>query len=159
VDALLQASGIRVCRTPVGDRYVIERMLSEGATLGGESSGHIIFSEISPTGDGLVAALKILEVMLAAGKPLSELRQVLKKFPQRSATLQVREKKPLASLRHLTAEIQAVEAELGTSGRVLVRYSGTESLLRLLVEGPAEIRVNACLERLLAAARLELEVV
>jgi len=159
VDALLQASGARVCRTQVGDRYVIERMLSEGATLGGESSGHIIFSEISPTGDGLVAALKILEVMLAAGKPLSELRQVLKKFPQRSATLQVREKKPLASLRHLTAEIQAVEAELGTSGRVLVRYSGTESLLRLLVEGPAEIRVNACLERLLAAARLELEVV
>ncbi len=156
VDAAIGAVGGRVVRTAVGDRYVIERMLTEGATLGGESSGHIICSEISPTGDGLVAALKVIEVMRATGKPLSELRRVLKKFPQRSTTLTVREKRPLESLRELPAAIRAVEAELGARGRVLVRYSGTEPKLRLLVEGEDEARVRAALDRLLAAARAEL---
>jgi phosphoglucosamine mutase len=159
VDALLEANGVRVCRTPVGDRYVIERMLAEGANLGGESSGHVICAEISPTGDGLVAALKVLEVMLAAGQPLSKLRRVLAKFPQLSTALTVREKKPLESLPTLSAEIKAIEAQLGTRGRVLVRYSGTEPLLRLLVEGETDVQVRACLDRLAAAARKDLEVV
>jgi len=99
VDAALATVGGRTLRTSVGDRYVIERMFAEGATLGGESSGHIICAEVSPTGDGLVAALKVIEVMLATGKPLSELRAVLKKFPQLTAALKVKEKKPLESLR------------------------------------------------------------
>ncbi len=158
VDAAIVAAGGRVSRTAVGDRYVIERMLAERATLGGESSGHIICSEISPTGDGLVAALKVIEVMLATGRPLSDLRRVLRKFPQLTAALTVREKRPLETLPTLTAATQALGAELGTQGRVLVRYSGTEPKLRLLVEGPSLTVVQAGLARLEAAARADLDV-
>lgn len=157
VDAAIAAAGGRVLRTAVGDRYVLERMLATGATLGGESSGHIVCSEISPTGDGLVAALKVIAVMLATGKPLSELRRVLKKFPQLSTALKVREKKPLAAMPRLTAAIAALESELGASGRVLVRWSGTEPKLRLLVEGPTVDTVRAGLARLEAEARKELD--
>ncbi|MBL9202339.1 MAG: phosphoglucosamine mutase [Opitutaceae bacterium] len=151
VDAAIAAAGGRVLRTDIGDRYVIERMLAEGATLGGESSGHIICSDVSPTGDGLVAALKAVEVMLATGRPLSELRGGLKKFPQQTAALKVREKRPLEALAHLPAAIRAIEGELGARGRVLVRYSGTESKLRLLVEGPDVASVEAGIARLKVA--------
>ncbi len=156
VDAAITAAGGRVVRAAVGDRYVIERMLAEGATLGGESSGHIICSEISPTGDGLVAALKVIEVMLATGRPLSVLRGTMKKFPQLTAALAVREKRPLASLPRVTAAIAALEGELGAQGRVLVRYSGTEPKLRLLVEGPTDAIVRDGLGRLEAAVRADL---
>jgi phosphoglucosamine mutase len=158
VDAAINLAGGRVCRTSVGDRYVIERMLEEGATLGGESSGHIICAEISPTGDGLVAALKVIEVMLATGKPLSELRRVMTKYPQLSLALQVREKKPLEMLPTLRSVIQALESELGAKGRVLVRYSGTESKLRLLVEGPTNEIVHDGISRLKSAVHTDLEV-
>ncbi len=121
VDAAIAAAGGRVVRTAVGDRYVTERMRAEGATLGGESSGHIICSEISPTGDGLVAALKMLGVMLATGQPLSVLRRALVKFPQRSVALKVRTKKPFESLTRLPQAIHALESELGARGRVLAR--------------------------------------
>lgn len=157
VDAAVTKAGGRVVRTPVGDRYVIERMLAEGATLGGESSGHIIFSEVSPTGDGLVAALKVAEVMLASGRPLSALRRALRKFPQKSAALKVREKKPLESLPTLLAAVAALETRLGAAGRVLVRYSGTEPKLRLLVEGPTDEAVTAGLESLKTATAADLE--
>lgn len=158
VDAAVAAAGGRVVRTPVGDRYVIERMLADGATLGGESSGHIICAEIAPTGDGLVAALKVIEVMLATGRPLSELRRALRKFPQQTAALSVAEKKPLESLSRLPAAIRAIEDELGARGRVLVRYSGTEPKLRLLVEGPDDATVTAAMVRLTAAAKADLTV-
>ncbi len=158
VEAAIKAAGGRVVRTPVGDRYVIERMLAEGAVLGGESSGHIICADIAPTGDGLVAALKVIGVMRATGQPLSELRRVLSKYPQLSLALKVRAKKPLETLASLPRAIHALEAELGAHGRVLVRYSGTEAKLRLLVEGPTNDSVRAGLDRLQAAARRDLEV-
>jgi len=159
VDAALREAGGRVLRTPVGDRYVIERMMQERATLGGESSGHIICSEISPTGDGLVAALKVLSVMLETRQPLSQLRRCLKKFPQATTNLRVREKKDLATLPHLPLAIQSLEAEMGGYGRVLVRFSGTEAKIRLLVEGPTEAIVKAGLARLESVARTDLEVI
>jgi phosphoglucosamine mutase len=159
VDAAVTSAGGRVLRTSVGDRYVMERMLAEGATLGGESSGHVICADVAPTGDGLVAALRVLAVMQATGQPLSVLRRQLTKFPQHTAALQVREKKPLVSLATLSAAIQNVESRLGVKGRVLVRYSGTELKLRLLVEGPTDAMVAGALEELVVAARADLEVI
>jgi len=158
VDAAVGAAGGRVVRTAVGDRYVAERMRAVGASLGGESSGHFICLDECPSGDGLVAALRVAEVMLESGRPLSELRRVLRKFPQRSDALTVREKRPVESLPALSAAILALERELGANGRVLVRYSGTEPKLRLLVEGPTDAAVNAGIDRLRAAARADLEV-
>ncbi len=158
VDAAIIGLGGRVCRSDVGDRYVIEAMQAEGATLGGESSGHIICAEISPTGDGLVAALKIIDVMLTTGKPLSELRRILEKFPQRTSALKVREKRSIETLPTLSGAIRGLERELGSRGRVLVRYSGTEAKLRLLVEGPTDAIVEGGIARLDAAVRTDLEV-
>ena len=156
VDAAVKAAGGRVVRTPVGDRYVSERMRAEGAALGGESSGHIIYADVSSAGDGLVAALKVIEVMLARGQALSELRRVLKKFPQANAHLCVREKRALEDLPGLCAAMAALEGEIGSRGRVLVRWSGTEPKLRFLVESESESAARSGLERLLAAARAEL---
>jgi phosphoglucosamine mutase len=159
VDFAVAEAGGRVIRTAVGDRYVTERMRAEGATLGGESSGHIVCFDVGPTGDGLAAALKVVGVMLETGRPLSELRKALRKFPQVSTALRVREKKPLESLPALSATIRELERELGERGRVLVRYSGTEAKLRLLVEGPTEAVVASGIGRLRAAAGADLEVV
>jgi phosphoglucosamine mutase len=159
VDAAIAAAGGTVRRSAVGDRYVIEEMLKCGATLGGESSGHVICLENAATGDGLVAALKVIEVMLATGKPLSELRGALRKFPQLTAALTVQTKTPLESLPGLQAVIAALERELGADGRLLVRYSGTEAKLRLLVEGLTEPIVRAALARLETAVRAELTVI
>ena len=157
VDAAIAMAGGRVCRTPVGDRYVMERMRSEGATLGGESS--VICADVAASGDGLVAALMVIAVMRETGRPLSELRQQLRKFPQRSSALKVQEKIPLENVTALRDTIVALERELGAEGRVLVRYSGTEPKLRLLVEGPSDSIVDAALARLETAARSGLQVV
>jgi len=151
VDTAIRLAGGRVARTEVGDRYVAERMRADGATLGGESSGHVICAEVSPTGDGLVAALKVIAVMQATGQPLSVLRRVLVKCPQMTAALRVRAKPPLASLASLSAVMRELAEELGEEGRVLVRYSGTEAKLRLLVEGPTPAVTGRAMDRLKAA--------
>ena len=158
LDEAVEAAGGRVMRTAVGDRYVAERMRAEGAVLGGESSGHVVCFDFGPTGDGLAAALRVISVMLETGRPLSELRKVLRKFPQATDALTVREKRPLESLPALGREIGALGRELGARGRVMVRYSGTEPKVRLLVEGPDGAVVRSGMERLRAAARADLEV-
>jgi phosphoglucosamine mutase len=158
VDAAVTARGGRVLRTNVGDRYVIERMRAVGATLGGESSGHIVCADISPTGDGLVAALRVIDVMQRTGKPLSLLRMGLQKFPQRTTALRVSERRDLAACINLQSAVAQLETSLGTGGRVLVRYSGTEAKLRLLVEGPTPEITDAGLAALEVAARNDLTV-
>jgi len=140
----------RLVQTAVGDRYVVAAMLEGGFNLGGENSGHIICTDVSPCGDGLAAALLLIEAMIATGRPLSQLRTCLKKFPQATRALRVTRKPEVATLPRLTAAIAAAEARLAADGRVLVRYSGTEPKIRLLVEGPEEALVAgliASLER------------
>ncbi len=158
VDAAINALGGIVLRTSVGDRYVIEKMHEVGAELGGESSGHIICGDTSTTGDGLMAALKVIEVMHNTGRPLSELRKVLEKFPQASIALNVKEIRDFSECSQLTMTMAELEKELGTTGRLLVRYSGTESKLRLLIEGPTAEVVEAGMERLKTAAGADLAI-
>ncbi len=158
VDAALRDAGGRVERTDVGDRYVLERMRALGARLGGESSGHIVNLDLSPTGDGLAAALGVLVIMSASGRPLSELRGALRKFPQGTRNLRVREKRPLAECPALSAEVAALETTLAGAGRVMARFSGTEPKLRLLAEARDLATVADALQRLEAAARRDLVV-
>ena len=136
----------------------MEKMHEVGAELGGESSGHIICGVTSTTGDGLMAALKVIEVMHSTGRPLSELRKALVRFPQASLAITVKEKRVLSECPELTLTMTALEQELGNQGRLLVRYSGTESKLRLLVEGPTEEVVKLGMERLEKAAWADLAV-
>lgn len=156
VDAAIRAAGGRVERTDVGDRHVLARLLALGARLGGESSGHIIDLAASPTGDGLAAVLGVLSVMRSSGRPLSELRRELRKFPQATRNLPVGEKKPLSACPAITAEIAALETELGASGRVMARYSGTEPKIRLLAEAGDEATVMSALNRLEIAVKRDL---
>jgi len=133
LDVALEAAGARVVRTAVGDRYVIQEMRERGYTLGGENSGHIICGDISTTGDGLLAAVGVLEVLIRNRQSLAQARRVLKLFPQRRKNLKVRERIPLADCPGLEQKLAGIERGLG-QGRILVRYSGTEPKLRLLVE-------------------------
>ena len=132
----MKASGIRTVATSVGDRYVMEKMREEGATLGGEDSGHMIFRDLHTTGDGILAGLRLIEAMQRAGRPLSELAAVMTVYPQVLINVMVREKPPLASVPEIMAAVTEANQALGDSGRVLVRYSGTESKCRVMVEGP-----------------------
>ncbi len=158
VDTAITRAGGRVLRANVGDRYVVEQMRKEGARLGGESSGHFVCADVFFTGDGLVSALRVIEVMARTGRPLSELKKNLVKFPQLTRNLTVREKRPLETLPHLPMAIERLERELGASGRVLVRFSGTEPKLRLLVEAPTAEIAQTALSQLEKVARADLEV-
>jgi phosphoglucosamine mutase len=134
LDNLLKQNGIEVIRTAVGDRAVLEEMVRQGAQVGGEQSGHTIFSDISTTGDGLLTALMVMAVMGRKGKTLSELAANLVAFPQKLVNIKVSHKPPLESIEPLKKAIEQKEKELGDRGRVLVRYSGTENKARVMVE-------------------------
>lgn len=152
LEAALRRSGIRMLRAPVGDKYVLEEMRKTGATLGGEQSGHIIFRDgDATTGDGLLTALRVLEIVANAGKPLAELIADLKVFPQIIKNIRVREKKPFNEIPVVASAIAAAERDLDGTGRVVVRYSGTEALARVMVEAESEKKMNQHAESIAGA--------
>ena len=142
LDKSLREVGIRMVKTQVGDRYVLEEMLRLGANLGGEQSGHLLFLDHSTTGDGIVSALVLLGVMRDAGRSLSELSSCLSKFPQVLVNVPVTEKRPFDAIPGLSERVKRFEAELNGAGRILLRYSGTESLARIMIEGEEQARIE-----------------
>jgi phosphoglucosamine mutase len=155
LDEALQAAGIRVVKTQVGDRYVHEEMLKLGANLGGEQSGHLLFPDQAPTGDGILSALTVLGVMGETGEALASLATCMRKFPQVLVNVPVARKPPIDSLAGVTEQIRAFEGELNGVGRILVRYSGTESLARVMIEGADGTRISAMAEVLASTIRRE----
>jgi phosphoglucosamine mutase len=137
LERALEKSGLQLMRTAVGDRYVLEEMLRIGANLGGEQSGHILFLDDATTGDGMLTAVKMASIIALAG-PLDDLLADLKTFPQKIINVKVKSKPPLASLPGVSRELAAAEKALGKSGRVVLRYSGTEPLARVMVEAEHE---------------------
>ncbi|NMC50887.1 MAG: phosphoglucosamine mutase [Desulfovibrio sp.] len=135
LEVFMNEVGGRLVRTPVGDRYVVEAMRGEGAVLGGEQSGHLVFMRHGTTGDGTLAALQLLRIMLQTGKPLSELSGLLTPYPQRLVNVHVERKIPFAEVPEVQAAVAGAEEDLRGTGRVLLRYSGTESVARVMVEG------------------------
>lgn len=158
LEAALKRSGIRMLRAPVGDRYVLERMQQENAALGGEQSGHILFPHLATTGDGLLTALAVLEIIARSGRSLDALTMDLKVFPQVIVNVKVREKKPLAGIPEIAARIHAAEEELKDSGRVVIRYSGTEALARVMIEAESEEAMRRHADAIADAIRTELGV-
>jgi phosphoglucosamine mutase len=148
--------GIEMVRTPVGDKYVLEEMLRRDARLGGEQSGHVIFRDYATTGDGMLTALQILETCSRENVTLDELAADLTVYPQLLINIRVKTRKPLEELPKVAAEIRACESALDGFGRVLVRFSGTEPLARVMVEGPDAGQVETWAERIAAAIRSEL---
>ncbi len=156
LEAALKHSGIRMARAAVGDRYVLEEMQKQNAVLGGEQSGHILFPHLATTGDGLLTALVVLDLVARTGKSLNELTAGLKVFPQVIVNVKVREKKPLDSIPSVVAAIRAAEGELKDSGRAVIRYSGTEALARVMIEAESEEAMRRHAEAIAAAIRAEL---
>jgi phosphoglucosamine mutase len=156
LEAALKRSGIRMLRAPVGDRYVLEQMQQHRAALGGEQSGHILFPHLATTGDGLLTALVVLDLIARTGRGIDELTADLKVFPQVIVNVKVREKKPLESIPAVAACIRAAEEELKDSGRVVIRYSGTEPLARVMIEAESEEAMQRHSEAIAAAIRNEL---
>jgi phosphoglucosamine mutase len=137
----------------VGDRYVIEKMLAEDVVLGGEDSGHMIFRDVHTTGDGMMAALRLIESMNNAGKPLSRLKAIMTVFPQELINVDVQEKPDINGIPEIADVIQKIENELGEQGRVLVRYSGTQNKCRIMVEGPTKKKTQACCQEIVNVVR------
>ena len=156
LEAALKRSGIRMFRAPVGDRYVLEEMQKQNSALGGEQSGHILLPHLATTGDGLLTALVVLDLIARTGKSIDELTADLKVFPQVILNIKVREKKPLDTIPAVVAAIQAAEKELEDSGRVVIRYSGTEALARVMIEAESEQAMHHHANAIATAIRTEL---
>jgi len=154
LEIALRKSGIRMLRANVGDKYVLEEMLKTGAILGGEQSGHIIFRDgEATTGDGLLTALRVMEILARTGKPLSDLIADLKVFPQTIQSIRVREKIPFAQVPEIQHAIDAAQRELDGNGRVVVRYSGTEALARVMVEAESEEKMRTLTQGIAGAIK------
>jgi phosphoglucosamine mutase len=158
LEAALKRSSIRMLRAPVGDRYVLEQMQKHKAALGGEQSGHILFPHLATTGDGMLTALVVLDMIARTGKSIDELSADLKVYPQVIVNVKVREKKALESIPAVAASIRAAEAELKDSGRVVIRYSGTEPLARVMIEAESEEAMRHHANAIAGAIRGELGV-
>jgi phosphoglucosamine mutase len=156
LEKFCSSRGIRLVRAAVGDRYVCEALLREGAILGGEPSGHVIFRNDLPTGDGMLTALRVLNVMIESGRPLSALASVVRKCPQVLRNVPVASKPPLETIPSIRVAIESARVRMGNEGRVLVRYSGTENLCRVMVEGADAALVDLVAEGLAAVVRKEL---
>ena len=157
LEKALRSEGVHMLRANVGDKYVLEQMLKTGATLGGEQSGHILFMDgESTTGDGLLTALRVLDIVARSGKMLHELVSDLKDFPQVIRNVKVREKLPMEKLPEVMQAIRAAEAELDGNGRVLVRYSGTEQLARVMIEAESESLTKKHVEAIAGALEREI---
>lgn len=148
LELAMKKAGINLMRTPVGDRYLMERMLADGYNFGGEQSGHFIFLDHNTTGDGLISALQILSLMKRTGKPLSELAKAMTAVPQVLLNVKVKHKPDLNQIPDIQQAIKTAEATLNGSGRVLVRYSGTEALLRIMVEGERDSTIREVADHL-----------
>jgi phosphoglucosamine mutase len=156
LEAALRTSDIEMLRAPVGDKYVLEEMQKHGAVLGGEQSGHMLFLDRSTTGDGMLTALIVLDILQRSGMPLSQMTRDLKVFPQVIVNVRVREKQPLETLPTVVAAIHDADAELHGNGRVVVRYSGTEALARVMIEAESEQLMQHHASRIAEAIRAEL---
>jgi phosphoglucosamine mutase len=156
LERALKSHGIGLVRTAVGDKYVLEEMLRRDAPLGGEQSGHVIFRDYATTGDGLLTALRVLDVMRSTGQDLDRLTEEITTYPQKLVNVRVKERRPLDELDRVTQEIRRTESEFGDAGRVLVRFSGTEPLARVMVEGPALDRVEFNAHAIAAAIKGEI---
>src|SRR5205085_6767326 len=156
LERALRSHGIGLVRRPVGDKYVLEEMIRRDAPLGGEQSGHVIFREYATTGDGMLTALRVLEVMQSSDQDLDALTAALESYPQLLVNVRVKEKRPLSDLDMVNREIRRTEEEFGEAGRVLVRFSGTEPLARVMVEGPTIDRVEHNAHAIAQAIRNEL---
>jgi len=156
LEMCMAKAGVKLLRTPVGDRYLLERMLAEGYNFGGEQSGHFIFLDHNTTGDGLISALQMISLMKRTGKPLSELAQAMSAVPQILLNIKVKQKPKLESVPDIDRAIRESERRLNGSGRVLVRYSGTEPLLRIMVEGEREAVIKEVAEDLARLVRTHL---
>jgi phosphoglucosamine mutase len=153
LELALSKAGITLIRTSVGDRYLLERMISEGCNFGGEQSGHLIFLDHSTTGDGLISGLQVLALMKRTGRSLSDLARSMTAVPQVLLSIQVKEKPDLAGLPRVQQAIRDGEAKLNGTGRVLVRYSGTEPLIRIMVEGQQDQLIRSVADELSGIVR------
>lgn len=157
LEIAVASAGGRLVRTPVGDRYVVEEMRQHGYRFGGEQSGHLVFLDHTTTGDGIVAALQVLAIMVREERPLSELSRVMTRLPQVLESVELAARKPLSDMPKLSQEILKAERSLGKRGRVLVRWSGTEAKLRLMAEGPDEAALATMVANMTAAARRDIQ--